>query len=427
MALKSGELNTQIELMMRVVHVAPTALSEISAAWRIKNSQREIGIDAVAAVQIGEQSEHIFTLEHDQRIALNKKRFFERLDSIPVRMSPNRIMDLPWSTAWTGRNISSFINSLAPDIVNIHWLTNGSINLANLCEIKCPVVLTLHDVWAVTGGCHCNLECDGWRRQCRDCPQLGRSILGFEFAPFLRMHKVRAYARVPSLTIVCPSRWLARMSSESECFAGRNIYVIPNCVNHQIFHPDNKNSKQIRLGLPPGKLVVGFGAVNATSVTYKGYDLLIKVLEILRQQTLLDIHLVVFGADDSGHALPYEASFLGSINREEDLAGIYQACDIFVSPSRQDNFPSTVLEAASCGKPVVAFDVGGVSDIINHRVSGYLAKPFDVIDFASGIQWLLASAERLSSAGQAASNFTSQYCSQAAVAQKYLNLYESLI
>lgn len=413
--------------MVRVVHVAPTALSDISAAWRIKNAQREIGVDAVAAVQVGERSDHIFTFEQDKKVALRKKHFFERLDSIPVRMSPKRIRDLPWSTAWTGRGISTFINSLTPDIVNIHWLTNGSVNLTDLRHLKCPVVLTLHDVWAVTGGCHCNLECDGWRRQCRDCPQLGRSLLGFEFAPLLRRHKVRAYARVPSLSIVCPSRWLGRMSSESGCFEGRNISVIPNCVSHKVFQPGDKTSAQIRLGLPSGKLVVGFGAVNATSVTYKGYDLLIKVLQVLRQRTILDIHLIVFGADDSGVKLPFEASFLGSINREDDLARIYQACDVFVSPSRQDNFPSTVLEATSCGTPVVAFDVGGVSEILEHGVSGYLAKPFDVIDFANGIQWLLASPERLLSAGQAASNFTSQYCSQKAVAQKYLDLYESLI
>ena len=412
---------------MRVVHVAPTALSDISAAWRIKSAQREIGVDAVAVVQVGERSGHIFTFDQDMKVALRKKHFFERVDSLPVRMSPERIRDLPWSAAWTGRRISNFINTLEPDIVNIHWLTNGSVNLADLRHIKCPVVFTLHDVWAVTGGCHCNLECDGWRNECRDCPQLGRSLLGFEFASLLRRHKVSAYERVPSLTIVSPSRWLARMASESGCFAGRNISVIPNCVNHKVFRPENKTSARIRLGVPVGKIVVGFGAVNATSVSYKGYGLLLEVLQVLRQRTNLDIHLVVFGAKDTGVRMSFETSFLGSIHREDDLACIYQACDVFVSPSRQDNFPSTVVEATSCGTPVVAFDIGGVSEIIEHGVSGYLAKPFDVLDFANGIQWLMASPERLSSAGQEASNFTSEYCGQNEVAQKYLDLYVSLI
>jgi len=252
-------------------------------------------------------------------------------------------------------------------------------------------------------------------------------MLGFEFAPLLRKHKVRAYARIPSLTIVSPSRWLATMSSESGCFAGRNISVIPNCVSHRVFKPADKTSAQVRLGLPSGKFILGFGAVNATTVAYKGYDLLIAVLQELQKRNIFDLHLVVFGADDAGVGLPYEASFLGSIHSEDDLALIYQGCDVFVSPSRQDNFPSTLVEATSCGTPVVAFDIGGIPEIIEHGVSGYLAKPFDVVDFANGIQWLLASPERLLSAGKAATEFTSRYCSQDEVAQKYLDLYESLI
>jgi len=412
---------------MRIVHVAPTALSNISAAWRIKKAQREIGLDAVAAVQLGENSDHVFTFEKDEAITLRKKRFFERVDSIPIRMSINRNLELPWSSAWTGRNVSSFINNLDPDIVNFHWLTNGSVNLTDLRYIKCPVVFTLHDVWAMTGGCHCNLECNNWKSECHSCPQLGKSLLGFEFAPLLRMRKVSAYAQIPNLTVVSPSRWLAKIAKESKCFPNSNIKVIQNCLDVNLFTQGDKTDARLKLRLPLNKIIIGFGAVNATSVSYKGYDLLRQIMHLLRQRGVENLHLVVFGDNDDGSFFPYDVSFLGIKDCEKDLSIIYQAFDIFLSPSRQDNFPSTVMEATACGTPVVAFAIGGIADIVKHKVSGYLSKPFDVNDFADGVQWVMGSAERLSSIGQAAYDFTSTYCAPNTVARKYLKLYHSLI
>jgi glycosyltransferase involved in cell wall biosynthesis len=412
---------------MRVLHVAPTAMSNISAAWRIRDAQRQIGIDAIAAVQIGENLDHVYTFDQNKSLALIKKRFFARLDSLPIRISTKRNHNLPWSSGWAGPNISTFINNLSPDIVNFHWLTNGLLNLKDLKHINCPVVFTMHDVWPITGGCHCNLDCDNWLRGCHECPQLGKSLMGIELASLMRERKIKAYSQISNLSIVTPSRWLGEMVKKSGCFPDSNIEIIQNCLDLGVFKKGCKKDARQNLGLPLDKIILGFGAVNATDVPYKGYDLLKNVMDILYRRGIENLHLVIFGSNQDGSVFPFDVSFLGAKDCEEDLSAIYKSCDIFLSPSRQDNFPSTVMEATACATPVVAFNVGGVSDLIKHKVSGYLSDPFDINDFADGIEWIISSTERLSSMGQSAYEFTSHYCDPTFVAKKYHDLYKSLI
>lgn len=414
-------------MTLRVIHISITAWSEQTAAGRIKRAQRESGLDVVSVALLAPSSGECFMLDKNVSIATKKRRFYERLDSIPVRLSPGRRRDLPWSTGWTGRRFSTLINRLRPDVVNFHWLTNGLVDLFDIRRIDSPVVFTLHDVWAVTGGCHCNLGCDLWSTGCHRCPQLGRSVMGFEFAPILRQRKLSAYAKVANLSVVTPSRWLADMTSQSKTFDGRKVSVIPNCLDISLFRPGDLHLAKRQLGLSSNAFVIGFGAVEAISTSYKGYDLLVAAMGSLRERGVQDVELVVFGADKSDVALPYPAKFLGHIDSEIDMARIYNAMDLYVTPSRQDNFPGTVVEATACGTPVVAFDIGGMSDLVRHCVSGYLAIPFDVRDLADGIEFFLRAPDKLASAGKAAADFTSFYCAPDYVASKYRQLYDSVI
>jgi glycosyltransferase involved in cell wall biosynthesis len=69
---------------------------------------------------------------------------------------------------------------------------------------------------------------------------------------------------------------------------------------------------------------------------------------------------------------------------------VYAAADVFVAPSVQENLPNTVMEALACGTPCVGFKIGGMPDLIEHQLNGYLASPFDIDDFVAGIKWVLA-------------------------------------
>lgn len=412
---------------MRVAHVAPTARSEISAAWRIRRAQQNAGIDAFALVHAGESNPYVSFFSEPNAVSPITANLRARLDNFPIRISNHRLEGLPWSSGWFGYRSSGRIAELAPDIVNLHWLTNGCVSLFDLRNLTCPVVLTLHDVWALTGGCHCNLGCDGWREGCRNCPQLGAGPFGIETAHYLWKMKRKRFRAIPNLAVVTPSRWLGKMVQESTFFSGRRVEVIPNCLNLEVFRPGSREGARDQLGLPQDKKIVTFGAVSATSINYKGFDLLVDALTYLRQHTNLQLHLLVFGAEGSSVQLPYPVTFLGNLETEERLAIAYCAADVFAAPSRQDNFPSTVIEAIACGIPPVAFDIGGIPEIAAHQERGYIAPSFDTAEFARGIAWLLEAEERRNSIGKNARAYAEAELSPRVCAQRYLRLYEDLL
>jgi glycosyltransferase involved in cell wall biosynthesis len=135
------------------------------------------------------------------------------------------------------------------------------------------------------------------------------------------------------------------------------------------------------------------------------------------------VHLAIFGgperppAGEAG-ALPFPATWIGSIREEETLARLYAAADILIAPFIEDNLPNVVLEAAACGLPVAAFRTGGIPDIVEHQETGWLAPAGDDGSLAEGIEWLLADRVRRSVLGLAARNrvvneFTLKRCANA--------------
>jgi glycosyltransferase involved in cell wall biosynthesis len=224
---------------------------------------------------------------------------------------------------------------------------------------------------------------------------------------------------------VTPSKWLGDMAKKSPFFSGRKIEVIPNCLDLDLFKPHDKMAARLKLGLPLNKTLILFGAVEATSVSYKGYDLLIEALFKLPYHSNKPFHFVVFGSKGDSRSLPYGVTFLGALNCEADISSVYQACDVFVTPSKQDNFPSTVLESLACGVPVVGFDVGGIPEMVDHKKCGYIAKCFDADDFAKGVAWIFSSGEYKNLSQNARTKALENYSPQA-ISKRYIDLYKSI-
>jgi glycosyltransferase involved in cell wall biosynthesis len=295
------------------------------------------------------------------------------------------------------------LNASDADVIHLHWINAEMVRLEHLPKLNKPVVWTLHDMWPFCGAEHYttdNRYVTGYRSsefrvqgsessrdgQSPDNCQLPtsncRSKIDINRRTFLRKQKHWKNWR-PHL--VTPSRWLAGCARESLLFKDRSVQVVPNCLDLDLFTPADQEGCRKRFGLPLDKKLVLFGAASPSDLR-KGRDLLADALGSLT----MDVELVVFGAADGVPFGGMKTYWTGRIDSEQKMTALYNAADLMCVPSRQDNLPNTAVEACACGVPVVAFDIGGLSDIVEHMQTGYLAQPFDTADFARGIEWVLA-------------------------------------
>jgi glycosyltransferase involved in cell wall biosynthesis len=272
-------------------------------------------------------------------------------------------------------------SSLAPDIVNLHWICDGFMSIEAIGRLPYPIVWTLHDMWPLTGGCHYSGKCKQYTSQCGNCPTL-QSNKKHDLSRLVWKRKQSVWRDKP-MVLVSPSRWLAKCAAESSIFSSHRIEVIPNGIDLCRFKAiDKKIARQI-LNLPSEPLIVLFGAMSGSK--RKGAHHLKAALSILAARGL-NVELAVFGNRQQYQELDsFRTNYLGHLADEVTLCLNYAAADVFVAPSEQDNLPNTMIEAMASGTPCVAFKIGGMADIIDSGINGYLAKPFDAADLANGI------------------------------------------
>ncbi len=209
-------------------------------------------------------------------------------------------------------------------------------------------------------------------------------------------------------------------------------HLAPYGLDLGIYKPiDRQLARQI-LNLPLNSKLILFGAISATSDRRKGLHLLQPALQKLQKyldSKEIPIEILIMGASQPKSSLDFGliTHYLGKLSDDVTLALIYSAADIFVAPSLQDNLANTVLEAIACGLPVVAFDIGGMSDMITHQHNGYLAKPFDTDDFAKGISWILEDGDRYQRLSHQAREKAEKEFSQELQAKRYLKLFEEIL
>ncbi len=310
------------------------------------------------------------------------------LDALPTCLYPKRTGALFSPAALPGNWLKS-VSEISPDIVHLHWICNGLVRLESLRKLKKPVVWTLHDSWAFTGGCHLPGDCQCYQQACGACPVLG-SRRDKDLSRKVWERKRKGFDDI-DLTIVTPSRWLADCAKSSSLLAGKQVEVIPNGLDIDKFRPLDKREARNLLGLPQDVHLVLYCGSQAAVDPNKGAALL---LEALKSQAIREgnrFELVVFGTSvDLGFDnLGIKTHYLGRMSDEVSICLVYSSADLLVLPSREENLPYTVMEAMSCGVPCVAFDVGGVSDLINHMTNGYLASSYDTHEFGAGIAHLL--------------------------------------
>jgi len=304
--------------------------------------------------------------------------------------------------AWLPDGLPRRVRELAPAVVHAHWTGQGFMRLESLGRFGRPAILTLHDLWGLTGGCHVAGHCRRFEAGCGRCPMLRG--WPWDLSKRVVLRKRRAWPR--TLRVVAPSRWMAEEARRSAALRTSDIRVIPNGLDTALFRPVDKRLCRGVLGMDPAADHVLFGAVRASSDENKGLPSLRKALEYLAarrpRRKSPPLHLTIFGAwaPETDLAFPFPVTWLGPIRDDRILALAYAAASLVVVPSKSESFGQVASEALACGTPVACFDTSGLKDVVTHRVDGYRAKPFDPEDLAEGIAWCLKNSAALGRAGR---------------------------
>lgn len=348
------------------------------------------------------------------------------LDGIPLHLYPHRQLHV-FAPAWVPCRGISEVELLDPDLVHLHWVVNGFVRIEDISSLTCPVVWTLHDSWPFTGGCHLPVGCTRYEQSCGQCPVLG-SEKENDWSRRIWKRKQKSWSNLP-ITVVAPSRWIAEKARSSSLFINKRIVIIPNGIDTALYCPGDKMEARRKLGLPENCKLLLFGAIHSLSDLNKGFDLLQSAISLMDYCHRQNTELIFFG-EDVGTTFPncgIPVKNFGIITDEEQMVLLYRSADLFVAPSRHETFPYVVMEAMSCGTTCVAFDVGGIPDLITHGETGYLAKPFIVEDLAAGIINLLNDDKLRASMAAKSRKWIEDNVSIDIITHRHLELYRKLL
>ena len=331
------------------------------------------------------------------------------------------------SIANTGINIRRTAAFREADVIHIHWINQGFLSLDEIARIIASgkrVVWTLHDLWPATAICHYPGDCVKYRTGCSACPMLNPNPL-VDLAKRVARRKGKIDWR--RVTFVGCSEWIARTARESVWLREARFVSIPNPIDTTLFRPIDRREARQRLGLPEEKRLILFAAAKLSD-TRKGAAFLLEACRLLAAEMEGELEIILMGSDatELSALSPVPVRALGYISGAAELAVAYSCADLFVIPSLEDNLPNTIMEAMACGTPCVGFRTGGIPEMIDHEVNGYVAASRDSADLARGIAWVLRHPEPGNLSVACREKVMRRY-QESVVAKKYIALYQELI
>ncbi len=218
------------------------------ASYRLHKSLLALHVNSKMLVQNKISCDFTVIAETSKlRKGFNKLR--PTIDSLPIGFFKERTKTL-FSPSWFGfSNIVDHINEMNPDIVHLHWICGGMMTIEDIARIKAPIVWSLHDMWAFTGGCHYDEECQGYEKECGNCKVLG-SDKENDLSKKIFKRKQKAFTQKKDITIVGISNWLNECSKNSTLLKDKNHINLPNPLDTNIFKPFDKEKARELWGLP---------------------------------------------------------------------------------------------------------------------------------------------------------------------------------
>jgi glycosyltransferase involved in cell wall biosynthesis len=419
-------------MKVALINTSDSGGGAAEACMRLLKALQQNNVDVTMLVQDKKRDEERVYATNKTLIDKARANFnflYERLPFIALH-ERDKTVRFAFSTANAGTDISNHRVIKEADIIHLHWTNSGflSINdLKKLVALNKPIVWTLHDMWAFTGGCHYSGPCNHFINQCGNCYYL-RNPSDDDISHDGWLRKKDMLAKAKNISFVTCSNWLAGVALKSALLDIENIRAIPNPIDTGIFSPGDKNTARAKWGISAGAKVILFGAANINDKR-KGIGFLVDALQHLKNSyTCPEVEIVLFGKNKhfDTAALPFPVHQLNTITNANDLVSIYSLADVFVSPSVQDNLPNMIMEAMACGTPVAAFNTGGIPDLIDHQQNGYLAEFESAVDLAKGIHQLLYSTT-VQGFSAAARNKVLRDFNNDKVAGQYIQLYQSVL
>ena len=402
------------------------------AAWRIHQAVKALGTDSRMLVKNKMTTDSSILPLSDFAPTNSAYRFYEWIRS----KIKNKIQHYRWNHYPNREDV--FMSDLRSvplhgafqqldfDVFHIHWVNLRYLNLIELRKVHKPIVWTLHDCWAFTGICHYFYDCERFKTSCGNCPFL-HSGKENDLSAAVWRKKQKIYDGL-NLHIVTPSNWLAQAARQSALFGRFPVTVISNPIDTGYFTPGSRQMACELLQLNPDKKYILFGAMNAVRDKNKGFNEFLAAIRYFEDiSDYSNVELIIFGANEELGELNIKLKVhnLGMLH-DEQLIAAYRATSVMIVPSLSENLSNVIMESLACGTPVAAFNIGGNSDMIDHRQNGYLAEPFNPEDLAAGIAWCLDNNANGELSRNARTKVEANY-SMERVGEKYVELYKELI
>lgn len=290
------------------------------------------------------------------------------------------------------------------DIIHLHWISNFVDYKTFFKNIDKPIVWTIHDMNPFQGGFHY-------------LDDLLRNKGKLENSEY--KIKKKNFIINKSLDIVTLSNWMRNLSEKSELLSPYKHHLIRNGIPFDYTPPTSIVELKTKLGISLEKPVFIFISDNIT-VRRKGFDILIEAL----QKISTDVQLIAIGRENSLD-LSLDVKFTGYINNHNIIYDYLSISDAFLLPSREDNLPNVMLESLLCGTPVIAFNTGGMKDVLKDGINAVLAENINADEFLYAIERFLESKDTFVS--KKISIEAKHIFNINAMSKSYVNLYQDIL
>lgn len=348
---------------------------------------------------------------------------FERVISVLAARQNHNFL---YRTYIARKKILQFIKKERVDIVHFHNMHGNYFGPEDIEVISkvCPnIVITMHDMWMITGCCPYGMQCEEWKysKNCQNCHGNEWLKKGVKKAHSYLLCKSKSYSN-KNIQFVSPSQWLVACCSKSY-LKYETIHLIPNGVNTSIYHPLNKSELRKKYGVGQNKHVIMFAANNINH-PYKGFKYLCEALDRIKDKE--NYCLLSVGNDlKEIEKMEYDFFLPGYVRDEKVMNEMYALADVYISVSVADTFPLVILESMAAGTPVIAFNTGGIPEIVNDEV-GWIVEQRDVNSLVSMIEKVFTDDVEYANKQKKCRGYIMNYLSEEIMLEKYAGLYHEI-